>query len=308
MIEMTHISKCFGRHNALTDVNLSVPKGQVLGLLGQNGAGKSTIMNILTGCLPPTEGQVVLGGQDMLLFPHQAKQMIGYLPEAAPLYEEMTVRSFLTFSARLKCVVEKAIPGHVEEVAERTGLRDTLSRRIGNLSKGYRQRVGLAQALCGSPDILVLDEPTSGLDPTQAAEFRQLIGDLSGRHTIVFSSHILSEVQSVCDRVVILHEGRMICDQTLHNAPSDAAVRLRAVIAGSVRKLLPAVRSLPCFTRVDALPGEDGNAVLLLTATPGASAEKRLFTLLAGLQMPLLRLMPVEDSLEDIFLRVTQNG
>ena len=307
MIAFDHVSKRYGALNALQDISFSVPKGQVLGLLGQNGAGKTTAMNILTGCLAPSSGSVAIGGKDVLLQPREAKRMIGYLPEAAPVYDEMTVRAYLRFACELKEVEKKAINGHVEAVAEKTGLSDVLDRKIGNLSKGYRQRTGVAQALCGTPEVIVLDEPTAGLDPRQNSEMRNLILSLAGEHTILFSSHILSEVQAVCSRVIILHHGKIICDRALHDLQGKEH-RLRAVIDSRDEKLLPALRQLHSVLRVETEANPNPALTqVVLTADGSGLTERELFTLLSALQMPLLRLSPVEDSLEDVFLRATMD-
>lgn len=304
MVIFEGISKRYGVHKALDEVNFTLEKGQVLGLLGQNGAGKSTAMNIMTGCLAPTKGRVLMGGQDVLLSPRAAKRMIGYLPEAAPLYDEMTVQGYLRFACELKEVEKKHIPAHVEMVADKTGLVDVLQRKIGNLSKGYRQRVGVAQALCGTPDVIILDEPTAGLDPRQASELRQLIQSLRGEHTVIFSSHILSEVQSVCDRVLILHHGKVLCDSALEEL-KNRENKLRAVIACGEGTLMPALRSLEKISHAEVIRGgEPGTTQVLLTVREDG-AERELFTLLSALQAPLLRLQAQERSLEEIFLKTT---
>ena len=304
MVIFEGISKRYGVHKALDEVSFTLEKGQVLGLLGQNGAGKSTAMNIMTGCLAPTKGRVLMGGQDVLLSPRAAKRMIGYLPEAAPLYDEMTVQAYLRFACELKEVEKKHIPAHVEMVADKTGLEDVLQRKIGNLSKGYRQRVGVAQALCGTPDVIILDEPTAGLDPRQASELRQLIQSLRGEHTVIFSSHILSEVQSVCDRVLILHHGKVLCDSALEEL-KNRENKLRAVIACGEGTLMPALRSLEKISHVEVIRGgEPGTTQVLLTVREDG-AERELFTLLSALQAPLLRLQAQERSLEEIFLKTT---
>ena len=307
MITFDHVTKRYGALNALQDVSFSVPKGQVLGLLGQNGAGKTTAMNILTGCLAPSSGGAFIGGYDVMLQPREAKRMIGYLPEAVPVYEEMTVRAYLRFACELKEVENKAIQHHVETVAEKTGLTEVLDRKIGNLSKGYRQRAGVAQALCGTPEVIVLDEPTAGLDPRQNSEIRQLILSLAGEHTILFSSHILSEVQAVCGRVVILHHGKIICDSALQSL-QDGEHRLRVLIACGADRMLPALRRLKSVRQADAeKAAEPGLTQAVLTVDKNGQAERELFALLTAMQTPLLRLMPVEDSLEDVFLRVTMD-
>lgn len=306
MITLSGVTKRYGAATAVQDLSFTVNSGETLGLLGQNGAGKTTTLNIITGYLAPTSGDVRVGDYDLLTQPRQAKRLIGYLPEQPPLYDEMTVESYLRFVCRLRLVVEADIARHVRDIAAQTNLSDVLGRRVGNLSKGYRQRVGLAQALCGEPEVLVLDEPTVGLDPRQTAEFRDTLKKLSGGRTVIFSSHILSEVQALCDRVIILHHGRVVCDQRLGDMSRGAGTRLQAAICGDMETLLPALRSLSSVARVTRLPArEAGVAEVLIEGKPGAVPQKELFTLLCGLQMPLMRLTPAADTLEDVFLRCT---
>lgn len=305
MVVFDNVSKRYGVHKALDQVSFTVKKGQILGLLGQNGAGKTTAMNIMTGCLAPTKGRVLMGGYDVLLQPGQAKRLLGYLPEAAPVYDEMTVEAYLRFACQLKEVEKKLVKKHIGQVAEKTGLQDVLGRKIGNLSKGYRQRVGMAQALCGTPDVIILDEPTVGLDPRQASEMRQLILSLKGEHTVIFSSHILSEVQSVCDRVLILHHGKVLCDNELDTLKRRENV-LRAVIAGGEQTILPALRSLQKVSRAEVIRGGEPGVTQVRLTVSQEGAERELFTLLSALQAPLLRLQPEENSLEEIFLQTTK--
>ena len=305
MIVLDKVSKRYGAHRALDGVSLFVPRGQVLGLLGQNGAGKTTAMNILTGCLAPSGGHAEVGGFDIMMQPRQAKRLLGYLPEQAPVYDEMTVEAFLRFVCELKEVAGSAVQAHIGQVLEKTGLTDVSGRKIGNLSKGYRQRVGFAQALCGSPEVIILDEPTAGLDPRQSSEMRALIHALAGDHTVLLSSHILSEVQSVCDRVVILHHGKIICDSAM-TALRQGERRLRAAIACGEETLTPRLRQLKGVIRVQVEKNDEpGITQAVLTAEKDAPVERELFTLLSGMQAPILRLYPVEDSLEEIFLRAT---
>lgn len=306
MISLSGVTKRYGAATAVQDLSFTVNSGETLGLLGQNGAGKTTTLNIITGYLAPTSGDVRVGDYDLLTQARQAKRLIGYLPEQPPLYDEMTVESYLRFVCRLRLVVEADIARHVRDIAAQTNLSDVLGRRVGNLSKGYRQRVGLAQALCGEPEVLVLDEPTVGLDPRQTAEFRDTLKKLSGGRTVIFSSHILSEVQALCDRVIILHHGRVACDQRLGDMSRGAGACLQAAIFGDMETLLPALRSLNSVARVTRLPArEAGVAEVLIEGKPGAVPQKELFTLLCGLQMPLMRLTPAADTLEDVFLRCT---
>lgn len=307
MITFSGITKRYGGTAAVSDLSFTVDRGEMLGLLGQNGAGKTTALNIMTGYLAPTSGTVTIGGHDLLAEPRQAKRLLGYLPEVPPLYDEMTVRAALRFACQLKLVVAADIPGHVAEIAEKTGLTDMLGRRVGNLSKGYRQRVGLAQALCGDPEVLVLDEPTSGLDPRQTAEFRQTLRQLAQGRTVVFSSHILSEVQALCSRVIILHHGRVVCDQNLKSLQNAEGLRLRAEIQGDKKRLLPALRELPGVRAVTALPDAAPGVVSVLLDCD-QPPEKALFDLLCGLHMPLIRLQEAQSSLEEIFLRLTAEG
>ena len=309
MITLTGISKRYGAALAVQNLNFTVERGQILGLLGQNGAGKTTALSIMTGYLAPSAGTVMVAGHDMQREPRLARQQIGYLPEVPPLYDEMTVSAYLRFACELKLVLRPEIPAHVQRVAKDTGLEDVLGRRIGNLSKGYRQRVGLAQALCGDPEVLVLDEPTSGLDPRQTAEFRETLRRLAKGRTVVFSSHILGEVQQLCDRVLILHHGRIVCDSDLKKLESGAVLRLHADILSEERSLLPALRSLKSVQRVTRLPvSEHGVTSVTLECRPGTQPQRELFTLLSALGTPLQSLYEVENSLEEIFLRCTAQG
>ena len=313
MVELRHVSKRYGRVEALRDVSFSAPAGEIVGLLGLNGAGKTTALNILTGYMPPTEGQVLVGGVDMLRDPRACKRLIGYLPETPPLYEEMTVSAYLAFVARLREVLPAAIPAHVREIMSLCGLGEEADRVIGHLSRGYRQRVGVAQALCGNPPLLILDEPTVGLDPRQVVEMRALIRELGREHTVLFSSHTLSEVQQLCGQVIILDEGRVV--QTVRMAEMNRAesLRLRASIRLRADRLLPALRRLPCVLSAESLPAaQPGLSEVRLTCrktgAEEADPQTQLFHLLSELDAPLLHLSEERDSLEDLFLRVTAGG
>ena len=215
MIEVSHLTKRYGRRPAVEDVSFTVPDGRICGLLGPNGAGKSTIMNILTGCLSATEGQVTVAGHPLPEEADAAKACVGYLPEQPPLYPEMTVQEYLLFAAELKKVPKAQRGKQVQQAARRTGLEEVLPRLIRSLSKGYRQRVGIAQALLGGPQLIILDEPTVGLDPAQVIEVRKLIRELGRSHTVILSSHILSEVQAVCQQILILSKGHLVASGTL---------------------------------------------------------------------------------------------
>ncbi len=308
MLKLEGVTKRYGPIYALKDVSFSAHKGQVLGLLGQNGAGKTTALNILTGYLSATRGTVTIGGYDILQNPREAKRLMGYLPEQPPLYDEMAVESYLRFCCKLKEVDRSAISGHVEDILKTTGLTEVAGRKLGNLSKGFRQRAGIAQALCGAPELLVLDEPTVGLDPRQVAEIRALIQKLGEKHTVVFSSHMLHEIQSLCRRVVILHQGHLIREADMGELTGAAGdtVRLRVSIHMKEKQLLPALSGLDCVRRMEVLPAPDAdNTEAILECRRDMQPEMKLFTLLCGLQAPLLRLTPMYDTLEEVFLQAT---
>lgn len=310
MIELAHVTKKYGAVTALRDVNLHVKAGETLGLLGRNGAGKTTALNVITGYFPPTEGRVAIGGTDMLRDPRGCKRMIGYLPERPPLYDEMTVEDYLLFVSELREVVRKARRAHVDEILELCALTEVRRRVIGHLSKGYRQRTGIAQALCGSPEILILDEPTVGLDPRQTAEMRELIRRLGAEHTVIFSSHILGEVQQICTRAVILHGGRIKRSLRLDTG-DEGTRRLRLRAAGEEETLKRALGALPCVREIETLPAEtEGEACfrLVCEGTEGnGRAEDRIFRTLAGLDAPIRSLQEEQDTLEEIFLRETED-
>lgn len=304
LIDIVNVTKRYGSVHALRDVSFRAERGGVLGLLGQNGAGKTTLLNILTGYLAPTSGHVLINGRDPLLEPAEAKKHLGYLPEHPPLYDEMTVREYLAFAAELKGVEKHAIPAHIDEVMELTGLSDMRGRLLAHLSKGYRQRAGMAQALCGDPAVLVLDEPTVGLDPKQIIEIRGLIRTLGTGRTIIFSSHILTEVQQLCDHVIILHGGSVRMDMPISGIDDPDEVTLLCTMAASERSVLGKLRQLDGIRRVTVQPTakpDETTALLCFYRQP--EPERRLFTLLSGLSIPILHLSRCEDSLEQVFLR-----
>jgi len=301
VIELQNVSRRYGSVQALKNVSLQVEKGSVMGLLGQNGAGKTTLLNILTGYLAPTEGRALIDGHDPLLEPALAKRCLGYLPEQPPLYDEMTVREYLIFCAQLKGVEKRSIAPHVDEVMELTGLTGMRSRMIAHLSKGYRQRTGMAQALCGDPDVLVLDEPTVGLDPKQITEIRALIRTLGKGRTIVFSSHILSEVQQLCDHVMILDGGEVKRD--IRGREEKDEITLMCTLAAGQERIVSRVRELDGVRRVSVQPSaQSDQTTLLITFSNQCEPERRLFGLMSGLSIPILHLSRCEDSLEQVFL------
>ena len=311
MIELCNVTKRYGAVEAVSGLSFSAPDGQIVGLLGQNGAGKTTTLNMLTGYFPPTSGEVRVDGMDMLQDPRACKRHIGYLPEKPPLYDEMTVTAYLKFVCELREVKREAIAQHVQHIAATCGLTEVAGRLVGHLSKGYRQRVGIAQALCGDPDVLVLDEPTVGLDPKQVREIRELIRQLGKTHTVIFSSHLLPEIQQLCDRVVILHKGKLVREAPMSELTggNGETLRLRATIAMKERLLVPALNSLECVRRVKVLPTPNADYTELeldcVKETERGIAQAQLFRLLAGLDAPLMQLTPVRDTLEEVFLRAT---
>ena len=311
MIELCNVTKRYGAVEAVSGLSFSAPDGQIVGLLGQNGAGKTTTLNMLTGYFPPTSGEVRVDGMDMLQDPRACKRHIGYLPEKPPLYDEMTVTAYLKFVCELREVKREAIAQHVQHITATCGLTEVAGRLVGHLSKGYRQRVGIAQALCGDPDVLVLDEPTVGLDPKQVREIRELIRQLGKTHTVIFSSHLLPEIQQLCDRVVILHKGKLVREAPMSELTGGdgETLRFRATIAMKERLLVPALNSLECVRRVKVLPTSNADYTELelecVKETERGIAQAQLFRLLAGLDAPLMQLTPVRDTLEEVFLRAT---
>lgn len=309
MIEVKHLTKRYGNHVAVNDLNFTIDKGKVYGFLGPNGAGKSTTMNIITGCLGATEGEVLIDGHSIAEEPMQAKRLIGYLPEQPPVYMDMTPAEYLDFVARAKGIPAKERAQQIETVTEKTRIQDVRNRLIRNLSKGYRQRVGIAQALLGRPEIIILDEPTVGLDPAQIIEIRELIRELGKEHTLVLSSHILSEVQAVCDAIMIISKGRLVA--------SDTSENLTALFAGTVTLNLD-VRATEDAARkvLDTVPGiedmalsagDPGVTLVQLKPEEGQDIRETLFFAFAKAGLPILSMMQNHASLEDVFLELTQD-
>ena len=309
MIELEHATKKYGAVPGLTDVTLTIGKGETVGLLGRNGAGKTTALNLITGYFPPTEGTVRIGGKGMLEHARECRRMIGYLPERPPLYDEMSTEGYLRFVCELREVKKASVPAHVDEIIELCGLKEVRKRMLGHLSKGYRQRAGIAQALCGAPEILIFDEPTVGLDPKQTVEIRELIRGLSAEHTVVFSSHILSEVQQLCSRVIILDCGKMVRDFD-RNEPEDGLVRMRLKVAGKPETVMRALEHLDPEIRAEALPMEENGvteARLTLPRSGGSgAAADRVFRLLAASGLAVRMMKEEKETLEEVFLRATE--
>ena len=308
MIEVTELSKRYGTHLAVENVSFSIDKGEVVGFLGPNGAGKSTIMNILTGYLSLTQGKVEIDGFDIVENPEEAKRRIGYLPEIPPLYIDMKVKEYLGFIYDLKKVKFPKGP-HIDEIMRLVKIDGVKNRLIKNLSKGYRQRVGFAQALIGNPDVLILDEPTVGLDPKQIIEIRNLIGKLGKNHTIILSSHILSEIQAVCKRVIIINKGQIIADDTpdslSYKLSSDHSLVAR--IACNEDDMLVALSSVKGVKRVTSLGKKESGAYdFNIVPEDGEDIRAAVFKRVAERGKTLLSLSSNDISLEQIFLRLTE--
>lgn len=310
MIEVTGLSKRYGTYLAVKDVSFSIEKGEVIGFLGPNGAGKSTIMNILTGYLSLTQGKVEIDGYDITEYPEDAKRRIGYLPEIPPLYIDMKVREYLNFIYDLKKVKFPKKP-HIDEILRLVKIDNVQDRLIKNLSKGYRQRVGFAQALIGNPDVLILDEPTVGLDPKQIIEIRNLISRLGKNHTIILSSHILSEIQAVCKRVIIINRGQIIADDTPENLSNKMSSdhSLVARVVGGEQDMLDALRSVKGVKSVTSLGKKEENSFdFLIEPENGADVRGAVSSRIAERGKTLLALTSNKMSLEQIFLRLTETA
>ena len=310
MIKIEHLVKNYGSNCAVDDISLHIGEGEIVGFLGPNGAGKSTTMNILTGYLSSTSGRISVAGIDVLTDPLAAKRQIGYLPEQPPLYLDMTVDEYLNFNYDLKgCKLSRK--AHLAEVCEVVRIEDVRGRVIRNLSKGYRQRVGIAGALIGNPRVIIFDEPTVGLDPKQIIEIRTLIRSLGKKHTVILSTHILQEVQAVCDRILIINKGKLVADEKTENITRvvENNHRFNAKICGPQAEVLSALRSMQGVAYCEALAERDGDATTyMLESAPGIDIRKKLFFTLAERGWALIGLEALGLSLEDIFITVVNKS
>jgi ABC-2 type transport system ATP-binding protein len=307
MVEIQNLTKRYGQIKAVNNLNFTVEKGEVLGFLGPNGAGKSTTMNIITGYIPSTEGTVKVCGYDILEQPKEVKKRIGYLPELPPVYMDMTVLDYLSFVADLKTVDKKQKTGQLSDIMELVQIGEQRNRLIKNLSKGYKQRVGLAQALVGSPEVLILDEPTVGLDPKQIIEIRKLIKALGKEHTIILSSHILPEVSAVCDRVVIINKGEIAAIDTPDNLSRGfgKASRLTVTIEGPKASVLSGIKEIYGVKYVEQSVEKDADLITyVVESEDDIDIRKPLFYAMSKLNCPILELKTMDLSLEDIFLQI----
>ena len=310
MIEVTNLTKKYGDHIAVDHLSFRVEKGQIYGFLGPNGAGKSTTMNIITGYLAATEGTVTIDGKDIQKDPEEAKRSIGYLPELPPLYVDMTVREYLEFVAELKKVPKKERKQQIDEVMEMTQITDMQQRLIRNLSKGYRQRVGLAQAILGYPEVIILDEPTVGLDPKQIIEIRDLIRKLGENHTVILSSHILSEVSAVCDHIMIIAHGKLVASDSPENLQKlmSGSMELNLEVKGSAAAVKSALQEISQIDRIEENTEASKNvAKMKVISKENADIREQVFYALADVKLPILEMTHAEKSLEDIFLELTED-
>ena len=307
MIEVKNLVKRYGDHYAVNHLSFTVEDGQIFGFLGPNGAGKSTTMNIMTGYLAATEGQVLVEGHDILEEPEAARACIGYLPEIPPLYPDMTVEEYLRFCAELKKIPKEQRTDQLTKVLALTHLEDMSARLIRNLSKGYRQRVGIAQALLGSPQLIILDEPTVGLDPAQVIGIRKLIRELGKTHTVILSSHILSEVQAVCSRVLILSKGALVAEGTPEQLSEKLSpgIRLRVTALGSSDTVLPVVEAVPGITGVQLVSEADGEVTFTAETADTTDRRAEVSRALSEAGCTVLELTAENRSLEEVFLALT---
>jgi ABC-2 type transport system ATP-binding protein len=310
MIKVEGLTKKYGTLGAVRDVSFTIEAGEIVGFLGPNGAGKSTTMNIITGCLSATSGSVSVNGKDILADPLAAKREIGYLPEHPPVYGEMTVEEYLRFVWELKgCTLPRE--EHIREICDVVKITDVRGRLIRNLSKGYRQRVGIAQALVGNPPVLIFDEPTVGLDPKQIIEVRNLLRTLGKNHTVILSTHILPEVQAVCNRLLVINEGEIIADrptEELTRVVRDAN-RYRLSVEGTQNAVIAAMRAVPGVLRVDVLPDRDGQAYQYrVESAAGTDVRRALSLALAEKSFPILAFEPISSNLEEVFLQLIEGG
>lgn len=305
MIEISNVTKKYGSFTAVNDISFNIQNGEIIGFLGPNGAGKSTTMNMIAGYIEPTAGTIIVNGYDIQKKPQKAKKQIGYMPEGVPLYQELTVKEFVTYMAELKKVDRKNRKEEVEKAINETGIKDVEKKLIRNLSRGYKQRVSMAGALVGSPDVLILDEPTVGLDPKQITEIRNLIKELGKEHTIILSSHILSEVSQICERVIIINKGKIIAVDTPENLEKSTQEKDIILLTvedkqnkmKGIKKLIPEIKECK-----EVKDNEDGTKQYMIEAKENVDLRKQLFDILPKNDVTIFELKKAETSLEDAFI------
>ncbi|MBR3162482.1 MAG: ABC transporter ATP-binding protein [Clostridia bacterium] len=311
MIEVKNITKKYGNTIALDDVSFKIEEGEIVGLLGPNGAGKSTTMNIITGYIEPTEGEVFIDGINMLKNPKKAKRNIGYMPEGVPLYGDLTAKEFVTYMAGIKKVEKKSLKEKVNNIIEQTGLKDVQNKLIRNLSRGYKQRVSMAGALVGEPKVLILDEPTVGLDPKQITEIRSLIKKLGKDHTVILSSHILSEVSQICDKVIIINKGKLIAIDTPSNLENKTLNNnsIYVTVEDANNKLVKIVEGIENVKEVKLVTeNEDGTKQYLISGNDGKDLRKVIFASLAKENITIFEMKKSDATLEEAFMKLIDEG
>ena len=308
MVTAEHLHKTFGRFTAVKDATFSIEKGEIVGFLGPNGAGKTTTMKMLTGYLPPTAGTASIAGYDIIDNPLEARRHMGYMPENVPLYDDMRVYEYLDYRARLKGICGKSVRNEIGEVIEKCGLEPKRKTLISTLSKGYRQRVGLADALLGNPDLLILDEPTNGLDPNQIRQIRELIRALSENHTVILSTHILHEVEMICNKVIIIDQGEIKAADTPENLTANlrAAGRVSIEYKGDLDTVIQELEAFEPIKKVITEETEDGWHRLLVRAEPGTDSREKAASIIAAHGYPIRHIYRHIPSLEDVFVEMTR--
>ena len=311
MIEVKHVTKKYGKTIAVEDISFTIKEGEIVGLLGPNGAGKSTTMNILTGFIEQTEGDVIIDGYNMLKKPMKAKKEIGYMPEGVPLYTDLTVKEFVTYMAELKKVDKKVKKEQVEKVLNATGIQNVKNKLIKNLSRGYKQRVSMAGALVGEPKILILDEPTVGLDPKQITEIRNLIKDLGKQHTVILSSHILSEVSQICNKVIIINKGKIVAIDTPENLENKVANNncIYVTVEDLDNKMNIIKDKIEKVKKVELLKeNEDGTKQYMIEAEGDIDLRKTIFAEFAKENITIFEMKKADTTLEDAFMKLIEGG
>ena len=311
MIEVKNVTKKYGKLIAVDNISFKINDGEIIGLLGPNGAGKSTTMNMLTGFIEQTEGEIIIDGYDMLKKPKKAKKEIGYMPEGVPLYTDLTVKEFVTYMAEIKKVDKKARKENVDKILERTGLKDVEKKIIKNLSRGYKQRVSMAGALVGEPKILILDEPTVGLDPKQITEIRNLIKELGKDHTIILSSHILSEVSQICNKVIIINKGKIVAidtPQNLENKVSNSN-SIYITVEDTENKIEKVIKEIKEIKKIQLnKENEDGTKQYVIEANGDIDLRKIIFSQFAKENITIFEMKKIDTTLEDAFMKLIEGG
>ena len=311
MIEVKNVTKKYGNVVAVNDISFTINKGEIVGLLGPNGAGKSTTMNMMTGFIEQTEGEIIIDGYDILKKPQKAKKQIGYMPEGVPLYTDLTVKEFVTYMAEIKQVDKKTRKEEVEKIIKQTGLKDVEKKLIKNLSRGYKQRVSMAGALVGGPKILILDEPTVGLDPKQITEIRNLIKELGKTHTVILSSHILSEVSQICNKVIIINKGKIVAIDTPENLENKVSKNNSIYVTvedleNKIEKIVEKIEDIKNIKLVE--DKEDGTKQYIIEAEGEMDLRKTIFSEFAKENITIFEMKKSDNTLEDAFMKLIEGG